>query len=1119
MFSTKEAQNSYYALLKNVKKIQFTPREVDIVAAIVHGMVASKAIAKFLLIAPKSVEAHKYNINRKLRGVSNLNIREFIENSEQYENLKIHYILLCNHNAFLNKLKQLSSQIKKFLSKDIVIYSNQNKYLAEHVSKNFGSAGIKVKTTYIKPNESSLKDKNKIHLVVSKKPFNLHNKPNNVLYLLSNPESRNTKRNDVIHFGKNTDLGFLELIDALTENNINEINIVINHFKDKFNQLNTSAFKKAKKKKNWRILNYLARKISLLPTVIIFSALASLLYSVFPENKQDSLIKSDLIIPIESAFLERNNITGAMNRKFNKQTSSKSIPTVALIGAGGSGKTTIARDYGNRYKNAAVIWEFNAQSKYTLTSSMRDLAYSLANKPHLQAELGLIMKIENQQIYLKQLVQFVKTQLKQKSSWLLIYDNMVSFSEVIHFLPLLQEEWGKGRVIITTRNQHTAETSYIDSEYVVQIDTLDDDEKNILLTKIIYGKEVRSISNRIKQQIHKFLESIPPYPLDVSIAAYSIKNTHISFDQYLQNLQSFSESYDAMQAGVMHEVSHYDKTRYGIIFSTLEEMEKTNRNFSKIFFAMCILDSQNIPYELLEQNNSLGDIDDVIYHLRKNGISLRESHADFTKSQKAISIHRITQEIGSIFFRKKLKQSQIETYTQDTVHALNSFYQVAADKKDKRAIILLSPHITSLIKFVRQNKFKNSKEMLLKLYLLSGNIYYYWQVNFAKAIYVFKQVEKYVLEGIKIPHYELAKLYRSMASICAETLNYKDSISYSKNSIKLAKLSEDTDLLISRNLRILGEVYRRKGQFDLAKSYYYKALQNIPEDYPQDTSKLKAYIYSNISELYLYKHFRSKKMGAEAVRYSTQALKLINAETPYTKSEDIPDNVDCNTAWHHRKFSRILYHFSYDFENAAKWIRSASLIVQDRCPQNMHLFGRVLFSDGGLKARRGNLILAIEKLKNAVKIHNDVLGPKTTWNVRVILAESLNRIGQFDKAFEIAIFTINLENPEKNYLHDFIYLKSYYHAAYSKYRLEDYTKSYEYFVQFIRKMDKLSKLLLTEEEYENLEFQNAFTIDKYDEFNPKDSIENYMRKSLAIYSTILGKDHPYVKDYIQYNLL
>lgn len=75
-------------------------------------------------------------------------------------------------------------------------------------------------------------------------------------------------------------------------------------------------------------------------------------------NKTENSIRSDLIIPVRDVLLERPQLIAQLDEKFKGKNG---IQTIALIGPGGAGKTTLARQYAHLQKND-VVWEINAET-------------------------------------------------------------------------------------------------------------------------------------------------------------------------------------------------------------------------------------------------------------------------------------------------------------------------------------------------------------------------------------------------------------------------------------------------------------------------------------------------------------------------------------------------------------------------------------------------------------------------------------------------------------------------------------------------------------------------------------------------------------------------------------
>ena len=75
-------ENSYQ-LLEKINDIKFTNREIDVVACIASGRVATKTIASFLSIEPKTVEVYTRNIRVKFGCSSRDSIVNYLERTKK----------------------------------------------------------------------------------------------------------------------------------------------------------------------------------------------------------------------------------------------------------------------------------------------------------------------------------------------------------------------------------------------------------------------------------------------------------------------------------------------------------------------------------------------------------------------------------------------------------------------------------------------------------------------------------------------------------------------------------------------------------------------------------------------------------------------------------------------------------------------------------------------------------------------------------------------------------------------------------------------------------------------------------------------------------------------------
>lgn len=90
--------------------------------------------------------------------------------------------------------------------------------------------------------------------------------------------------------------------------------------------------------------------------------------------------------------------------------------------------------------------------------------------------------------------------------------------------------------------------------------------KNIIfLQKIMYQEDTSSLSTIQVNDLKEFLEKLPPFPLDISLAAYYLKSTRVPYITYLEYINQNNEDFANMQESLLKEAGSYIKTRHKII--------------------------------------------------------------------------------------------------------------------------------------------------------------------------------------------------------------------------------------------------------------------------------------------------------------------------------------------------------------------------------------------------------------------------------------------------------------------------------------------------------------------------------------------------------------------------
>lgn len=120
--------------LEAIGGLEFTHREIDIVACILSGKTAKK-IAAFLSISPKTVENHIRNIMLKLGCRTQENIIDFIEKSNKFLAIKKHYSSLLLQSFFTAELKRIAETNQTQEKICLINIANENKECTSFVTR------------------------------------------------------------------------------------------------------------------------------------------------------------------------------------------------------------------------------------------------------------------------------------------------------------------------------------------------------------------------------------------------------------------------------------------------------------------------------------------------------------------------------------------------------------------------------------------------------------------------------------------------------------------------------------------------------------------------------------------------------------------------------------------------------------------------------------------------------------------------------------------------------------------------------------------------------------------------------------------------------------------------
>ena len=969
--------------VSQINNIIFTPREIDVIACIINVR-GVKKIGDILGISHRTVESYIKTILRKISSNSQEAIKDFVEKSSELVLLKQHYIDLLINKLFLSQIAKVAAKLKNKNISCVVSQAESEKL--EYISSCLKSANINItiteKSSKIPINGSNQKTITVLteeHLLQLKQAKKIDNTificfdkrlRNDFLQKFSYIQIVDCFENDQIYsaifkiielLALNIDLH--DSISIFNKQKNNVINLKID--------LKTILLDVDEEIKEKTLTRKTIMTVTLISIVIICTIL-SISILIYKNYYSSTNISVNFLLPNKKILLQRKIATDQLDKIFSKPNE---ISIAVLIGVGGSGKTTIAINYASRQK-ASIIWEINAETKNSLSLSLEGLAYSLCKNNSDKQELRNILDIKDFANKDRQLLLFTQKQLKLISNWFIIYDNVESFKDILEYFPYNAQSWGSGRVIITTRDATIKNNSYIDNKNIINVEEINKKEKLELFKNIISDSLPQSAA--IETTIEQFLENIPSFPLDVSIAAHYLRDTGLDYNKYLEEIKTPRKEFTELQTSILQDVNQYTKTRYNIVSLTLQNMIKLNPEFFDLALLIALLDSQDIPEEFLVFYKNQYIASSFLRNLKKNSLITNIQYKNDNKKDidhlTKFSIHRSTQANILADIIESLEPNNKKKLLKSIINSLEQYISNLIETEDIIRLKVLQNHCKAIL--IHGKDILDSEAKIL-LEVVLGEISYYLGYDLKAK----QMLEETILRSNQSST-KIAVAYSSLGNIYRRLGDFKKAKNSFEKSLEIYNQFPEQKLQIAKTSMYLGTLYRVMGEDIKAKNSFEKSLE-IYNQFPEQKLQIaKTSMYLGT----LYRIIGNYEMAQELLEKSFNVY-----------------NEPCASKIGFARISvhlAVFYRVIGEYKKAIDLLESSlNIYKQLRKPDHIDI-AWVTAHLGVVFGKDGHNIKAMDLLESSLKVYKKHFGEQHIETARIMnyLAEIYILREEFDKA-------------------------------------------------------------------------------------------------------------------------
>src|SRR3989338_352731 len=1139
-------QDIYESHLQIVNEIKFTCREIDIMAYLISGK-SAKTIAACLFISPKTIEAHMRNIMMKLECNSRDGIIYFIEKSKKLSLLKEHYLSLLIRASFEEQLLKIADQLDPEQPTCVIVYWRDQEYhssFIRYLESHLNLAGV---TIFIEAREGKIFIKDPVNNTETlKSELIIYAIPEAMIEQVEGVDNKNKRdvtsfiqkirktQNSIIALfpSKNIkndifqDRGNMACVHNLRRENYYDFTFavlkrllpnialdqIILDFKSHYESIcgasdivHKQLHQEDKTLSGIGLVSQLRvyisnffntknlRKKSFFIGSVLSIAVLCVWFLTFVEKKEGGsaqnkaldygiAVRDDLSIPTQSVFLDRPYLMERIDKSLKGH---HEIQAIALTGMGGAGKTTLARHY-TRQQNAKVVWEINAESEDKLINSFENLAEALAITEAEKEKVRGIKDIKNADEREKKIIFFVRDKLKRIPNWILIYDNVEKFKDIQKSFPHDPSVWGRGKVILITRDNNIKNNNNINE--AIQIGELSPEDKLALFVKIMTNGNSSKFTATQTEQAKKFLNDIPPFPLDVSIAAYYLKATNVPYGTYLEKLIQYDRDFESVQQSLLEEASYYTKTRYGIITLSLQHIINSHKDFWDLLLFISLLDSQNIPRDLLDKYKTSTVVDNFIYNLKKHSFVTNEVVLP-SGSIPAFSIHRSTQAIALAYLTKLQNSEKNKRFIEPIGTAFKNYVGEVIDKEDFAKMSFVIRHC---------EMFLSHPNLLTDFVIASigselGNVYRDLG-NYEKAKQLFEESLVIYKKNSYENHPWFAQALGRLGSIYREQCNYEKARQLIEESLVIyRKNSYENNPWFARALAWLGSVYRDQGNYEKAKQLLEESLLI----YRKNSHEAQPWFAWTL--VWLGNLYREQGNYEKAKQLLEESLVI------YKK----------NSYENHPLFARALvglgsvYKEQGNYEKAKQLFEESLMVYKKNSYENHPWFARTLEHLGSIYKEMGNYEKAKQSLEESLMIYRWNHFENHPWFALVLagLGSVYREQGNYEKAKDL--LERSFQTYEKTYGKDHIDVAPVIMNLGQVYMLENDIKTAE---NLIKKALRIFQIKKYAESYVCLEIlSDLYLKETFEHINKEDmqQSEIFIKQSLEVIQAHFPEDSPH----------